>query len=99
MSRQSKFPIYVAFPSYEMDIAFKEASEIASLNRRHCLIAATARVWNIHSADATLGQTRVTLIVNKNPLAHINYGAGKGVSDEDINDFKPPLQIKWYDGS
>ncbi|HEU0175417.1 MAG TPA: hypothetical protein VFV58_14240 [Blastocatellia bacterium] len=79
-----------------MDIAFKEASEIASLNRWHCLLAANAWVWNIHSADAALGQTRVTLIVNKNPLAHINCGAGKDVSDEDINDAKPPLQIKWY---
>jgi hypothetical protein len=26
-------------------------------------------------------------------------GTGKDVSDEDINDAKPPLQIKWHNGS
>jgi predicted acyl esterase len=41
----------------------------------------------------------VTLNVNKNPFAQINYGTGKDVSDEDINDAKPPLQIKWHSGS
>jgi predicted acyl esterase len=41
----------------------------------------------------------VTLNVNKNPFAQINYGTGKDVSDEDINDAKPPLQIKWHNGS
>jgi uncharacterized protein len=41
----------------------------------------------------------VTLNVNKNPYAQINYGTGKDVSDEDINDAKPPLQIKWHNDS
>lgn len=41
----------------------------------------------------------VTLNVNKNPFAQVNYGTGKDVSDEDINDAKPPLQIKWHNGS
>jgi uncharacterized protein len=41
----------------------------------------------------------VTLNVNKNPFAQINYGTGKDVSDEDINDAKPPLQIKWHNSS
>ena len=41
----------------------------------------------------------VTLNVNKNPYAQINYGTGKDVSDEDINDAKIPLQIKWQNGS
>jgi predicted acyl esterase len=41
----------------------------------------------------------LTLNVNKNPFAQINYGTGKDVSDEDINDAKPPLQIKWHNGS
>ena len=30
----------------------------------------------------------VTLNVSKNPYAQINYGTGKDVSDEDINDAK-----------
>lgn len=41
----------------------------------------------------------VTLNVNKNPYAKINYGASKDVSDEDINDAKIPLQIKWQNDS
>jgi len=41
----------------------------------------------------------ITLNVNKNPFAQINYGTGKDVSDEDINDAKTPLQIKWHNDS
>jgi predicted acyl esterase len=37
----------------------------------------------------------VTLNVNKHAFAQINYGTGKDVSDEDINDAKIPLEIKW----
>lgn len=41
----------------------------------------------------------VTLNVNKNSSAQINYDPGKDVSDEDINDAKIPLQIKWQNDS
>jgi len=41
----------------------------------------------------------VTLNVNKNAFAQINYGTGKDVSDEDIGDAMPPLQVKWQTGS
>lgn len=41
----------------------------------------------------------VTLNVNKHAFAQINYGTGKDVSDEDINDAKTPLQIKWRNDS
>ncbi|HTK82453.1 MAG TPA: CocE/NonD family hydrolase [Bacteroidota bacterium] len=41
----------------------------------------------------------VTLNVNKNAYAQINYGTGKDVSDEDISDAKVPLQIKWQNDS
>jgi len=41
----------------------------------------------------------VTLNVNKNPFAQINYGTGKDVSDEDISDAKVPLTIKWQNNS
>jgi hypothetical protein len=37
----------------------------------------------------------LTLNVNKNAFAQINYGTGKDVSDEDINEARVPLQIKW----
>lgn len=41
----------------------------------------------------------VTLNVNKNPFAQINYGTGRDVSDEDIRDANTPLQIKWRNDS
>lgn len=41
----------------------------------------------------------VTLNVNKNPYAQINYGTGKDVSDESIDDAKTPLQVRWYNNS
>jgi hypothetical protein len=41
----------------------------------------------------------VTLNVNKNPYAQINYGTGKDVSLEDISDAKIPLEIEWQNDS
>jgi len=41
----------------------------------------------------------VILNINKNPDAQINYGTGKDVSDETIEDAKTPLNIKWYTDS
>jgi uncharacterized protein len=37
--------------------------------------------------------------VNKNPNWQLNYGTGKDVSDETIEDAKVPLQVKWYNNS
>jgi uncharacterized protein len=41
----------------------------------------------------------VVLNVNKNPYAQINYGTGREVSDESIEDAKTPLRIKWFSDS
>ena len=41
----------------------------------------------------------VVLDINKNSFAQINYGTGKEVSDETIQDASTPLQIKWYNDS
>ncbi|MCB0834461.1 MAG: CocE/NonD family hydrolase [Bacteroidetes bacterium] len=41
----------------------------------------------------------ITLDINKNPFAQINYGTGKEVSDEDISDAEIPLNIRWYNDS
>ena len=41
----------------------------------------------------------VTLNVNNNPYAQINYGTGKDVSDETIADAKTPLRIRWHNDS
>lgn len=41
----------------------------------------------------------VVLGINKNSAYQINYGSGKDVSDETIEDAKEPLEIKWYNSS
>lgn len=41
----------------------------------------------------------VEINVNKNPFNQLNYGTGKNVSEETIEDAKEPLQIKWYNDS
>ncbi len=45
--------------------------------------------------------SRIVVIVNgiKHPFNQINYGTGKDVSEEDINDAEEPLNIKWYTDS
>lgn len=41
----------------------------------------------------------VVINVNKNPFSQLNYGTGKEVSDETIEDAKEPLKVKWYNDS
>lgn len=41
----------------------------------------------------------VVLNINKNPDWQLNYGSGKDVSDETIEDGKIPLKIQWYNDS
>ncbi|WP_422858679.1 CocE/NonD family hydrolase [Flagellimonas sp. S174] len=37
--------------------------------------------------------------VNKNAFSELNYGTGKTISEESINDVDGPLKIKWYNDS
>ncbi|NII27355.1 CocE/NonD family hydrolase [Pseudoflavitalea sp. X16] len=41
----------------------------------------------------------VVLNINRNPFAQVNYGTGKDVSDESIQDAGAPLQVQWYNDS
>jgi uncharacterized protein len=41
----------------------------------------------------------ILLNINKHPFEIINYGSGKEVADETINDAGEPLQIKWFNNS
>lgn len=41
----------------------------------------------------------VVLNINRNPFAQVNYGTGKDVSDESIQDAGAPLQVQWYNNS
>jgi len=41
----------------------------------------------------------IGLHVNKHPFEVINYGSGKNVYDETIDDAREPLNVKWYNDS
>ncbi|MGE0931369.1 CocE/NonD family hydrolase [Peijinzhouia sedimentorum] len=41
----------------------------------------------------------VYINVNKNPFSELNYGSGKEVSKESINDAGEPMRVKWYNTS
>lgn len=41
----------------------------------------------------------IVLNVNKNPFSELNYGTGKRVSSENIDDAREPLVVKWYNDS
>ena len=41
----------------------------------------------------------ISLAINKHPGAQINYGSGKDVSDESIEDAGEPLRIEWLGAS
>ena len=41
----------------------------------------------------------IVLGVNKNPNWQVNYGTGKDVSDETIEDAAVPLKVEWYNSS
>jgi len=46
------------------------------------------------------GSRLVALLnINKHPFEIVNYGSGKQVSDETINDAGAPLRIKWFNQS
>src|SRR5262249_32297538 len=41
----------------------------------------------------------VLLDVNKNPIAQVNYGTGRDVSDESRADAGEPLRVRWHNDS
>ncbi|WP_299208733.1 CocE/NonD family hydrolase [uncultured Dokdonia sp.] len=57
---------------------------------------------NTHLVSKKLSKGSRLLIyvnVNKNPFSELNYGTGKVVSEETIDDANEPLKVKWYANS
>ncbi|MCX2680074.1 CocE/NonD family hydrolase [Galbibacter sp. EGI 63066] len=57
---------------------------------------------NTHLVSKKLSKGSRLLVyinINKNPFSEINYGTGKEVSKETINDANEPLEVKWYNDS
>ena len=54
----------------------------------------------IVSRQLSAGSRLLVLIdVNKNPIAQVNYGTGRDVSDESVADAGKPLQVRWHSDS
>lgn len=52
------------------------------------------------SKKLTIGSRLLVYVnVNKNPFSELNYGTGKNVSKESIQDADEPLEVKWYNDS
>ena len=57
---------------------------------------------NTHLVSKKLSKGSRLLIhinVNKNPFSELNYGTGKTVSQETIEDANDPLKVEWYNDS
>lgn len=57
---------------------------------------------NTHLVSKKLNKGSRLLVyvnVNKNPFSELNYGTGKTVSEESIEDADEPLEIKWFNDS
>lgn len=57
---------------------------------------------NTHLVSKQLNKGSRLLVyinVNKNPFSELNYGTGKVVAEETIQDAQEPLSVKWYNHS
>ena len=57
---------------------------------------------NTHLVSKKLSKGSRLLVyinVDKNPFSELNYGTGKIVSEETIDDANEPLEVKWYNNS
>jgi uncharacterized protein len=62
----------------------------------------TIRFSNTHLVSKKLSKGSKLLVainINKNPFSQLNYGTGKEVSTETIDDAKEPLKVKWFNDS
>lgn len=81
------------------------ASYVGHLNHRQLLIPGKRQHLDFESIRLMSRELQpgscivLVLRVIKEPGRQINYGSGKEVSDETIQDAKSPLEIKWYSDS
>lgn len=85
---------YIGRASYAKNI------EQRNLLKPNTITAVDFTNTHLVSKQLSKGSRLVVYVnVNKNPFAQLNYGTGKEVSTETIQDAKELLQIKWYNDS
>lgn len=85
---------YIGRASYANDIAHRN---LLTPNKKESI-----SFDNTHLISKQLqkgSRLAVVLNVNKNPFSELNYGTGKIVTSETIDDAKEPLKIKWFNDS
>lgn len=85
---------YLARASYAADPSVRK---LLSPGRRTVLPFSRTPLIAKHIAAGS--RLLFLLTVNKNPYAQVNYGTGKDVSDESIDDADRPLKVRWHDTS
>jgi hypothetical protein len=89
----------------QLSYDFERASYVGDRTRRRLLIPGVRRTLKFRASLLTSRGlrpgSRLVLVLSaiKTPLAQINYGTGKDVSDETIADAGAPLTIRWLAGS
>ena len=83
----------------------QRASYAKDRSKRQLLKPNTIETINMNNTFITSKQlqkgSRIVIVmgVNKNPNWQVNYGTGKDVSEETIQDAEMPLEVKWYNNS
>ena len=83
----------------------QRASYAADKTKRNLLTPGKQQTIAMNNTYITCRQlqkgSRIVVVmgINKNPQWQVNYGTGKDVSDETIQDAAVPMQIKWYNNS
>lgn len=100
--------LYEVLPNgeyFHLSYYIGRASYAKDITKRHLLTPGkieTISFSNTHFVSKQLHKGSRLLIainVNKNAFSQLNYGTGKDVSTETIEDAKVPLKIKWYNDS
>ncbi len=112
VSNKKDFDVYVALyelmPSgeyFQLSSYMARTSYARDRSQRQLLVPGKRQQLAFKSGRITsrkfqAGSRLVAVLsINKQPDLQINYGTGKDVSDESIEDAKVPLQVKWYGDS
>jgi len=90
---------------FQLTYSTRRASYAADTSVRHLLTPgreATVPIDQDQLFSRLIGRGSrllLTVNVNKNPFAEINYGSGKDVGREDIHDAGSPMQVDWLTSS
>jgi len=99
--------VYEAMPDgklFHLGYALHRASYVENPEKRHLLSPGKLEHVKFESTLVSrqmLPGSRLLVLVdaNKNPMAQVNYGTGKDVSDESVKDAGEPLKIEIRSGS